>query len=509
MSTITLDPPAGARWCPSYYTPSENNTSRGAAVAMFAETFLVAIDGKNAGEPIKLSEWQKWVLLQLLQTGPAGLFALREALIMLPRKNGKTFLIAIVMLYMLCFAPDHAQMFSGAKDLKQALNVFKMVEAWINYNPELREMLKITKSTKTITNRFTGASYRALAADSGSLHGSNPYFVIIDELHTMTSRKHRDFVEALTTGSGAQKESIIVYISTAGANMYGNMLGDMYQRGKKIVAGKEEMGNFGFYCWEADPADDIRDHAVWEKANPMLAEGFLDISFLQGQFDKAAATNPAFFMRFFLNIWASVAGDPFVHPMIWDAIRKPELDIPAGSHVCAGFDGSQKGDSTVIIVQDLDTGVFKIWDIWERPDDADHTFFIPRQEIEESFRKLHATYNVEYIYADKFYYENDLTAWAYDYDWDIALIHQGGMRMKSMAADFLKDISEEVIFHTDEEPLNRHVANTYADDNKAFAKEDRHTLNKIDATVAAILCNGARNDYLNIDDTPVEFHRFS
>jgi phage terminase large subunit-like protein len=509
MQKIDLTIPFDAKWKPTYFTPAKSEFSKGMHIADFAETFLIAIDGNKKGEPIKLTAFQKSLLENLLQCDENGIMLLREALIMIPRKNGKTFLIALLLLYMLCFAPDHSQMYSAAKDLKQAQNVFRMVKAWIEYSPELMELLKIKESDNTITNRYTGAFYRAVPADTASMHGTNPFFVIVDEMHAMTSKKHRDFIESLTTGSGAQKQSLVVYISTAGATIHGTLLGELYKHLKSIVINGEDNGNIGFYCWEASEEDDITDRAVWEKANPMLAEGILEYSFFQGQLEKAAATNIAFFQRFFLNIWASVGGDPLIHPHAWAEILDETAFIADGAPIVAGFDGSVKGDSTVIVIQDIETGVTKIWDIWERPDDAGPDFFISRRDIENSFIKLAQTYDLKLIYADRFYYENDLKEWAYDYDWNIVLIHQGGGQMKQFSADLQKDVAEKVISHVGQEALTRHIANTFADDNKGFAKEDRYSLNKIDACVATMLANGARNFLRNIDDTPTQVVRFS
>lgn len=504
MQAIDLQPPKEAAWIPTHYTPTEGQYSKGVAVEAFAAAFLQAIDGLKPGEKIILTEWQKWLLKRVMETDDKGMLVLREVLIMLPRKNGKTFLIAIIMLYMLCFAPDYAQMFSAAKDLKQAQNVFRMIKAWIEYSPELKKMFKIRETDSTITNIYTGSFYRAIPADGQSMHGTNPYFVIIDELHGMVSRKHRDFIESLTTGSGAQLESIIVYISTAGATVHNTLLGEMYTMMKeKIAAGEDVTGQgLGFFCWEAEPEDDITDRKVWEKANPMLAEGLLKYSFLETMLEKYK-NNPAPFMRYFLNIWVSVAGDPFIHPQIWDAIGDETAVIPAGASIVAGFDGAYvKGDSAVIVIQDIRTGVFKIWDIWERPVDADPDYYISRREIEDSFVRLSKEYDLKLIYADKFYYENDLREWAYTYDWNTVFIHQGGQRMRELASNFQKDIDELLITHTNQEELNRHIANTFADEIKGFAKEDKYSLNKIDATVASILCNGAREHMMNIDDTP-------
>lgn len=495
-----LQIPEDAPWIPTAYTKTGATHSKGAIVEAFASIFISAIDGKNKGKKVKLAQWQIWLLMNILQTGPNGLFKYRECLVMLPRKNGKTFLIAIIMLFMLLFAPSYSQLYSGAKDKFQAENVFNMLKAWIEMNPELSRILKITKSRSLITNTVTGTAYKALAADGGSLHGTNPYFVIIDEGHTMLTKKHRDFVTSLTSGMGALTESMLVYISTSGAKIDGNLLGDLYKYGKKLAEGKEVNEAFGFYCWEADAdADDLTDPEVWKKANPMLAEGYLDIDVMKANFNTMKNINISEFLRFRLNIWISVAGDPFIQPGNWTKIYDEGAELTKGEDVVVGFDGSKNGDSTVIMVQSVETGLLKVWQAWERPADAEPGFFINRQDIENSFISLHNTYNVKLIWADRFYYENDLVAWAHPdngYDWDIAIIPQGE-RMISYAKDFQKDIVEENISHSGEELLSRHLANTFAHDEKVFVKEAIRTTNRIDATVASILANGARREVLS------------
>lgn len=506
-----LSLPLDALWKPTSYTPTEAEHSKGAAVKAFAEIFLQAIDGAKAGEKIILTQWQNWLISNILQTDENMLFKFRRALVLLPRKNGKTFLIAITMLFLLVVAPDYSQMFSGAKDRNQALNVFNMVAAWIRYSPELSELLKITESKSMITNRQTGSTYRALAADGDASHGTNPYFVIIDEVHAMLSKKHREFVTSLTSGMGALKESLVVFISTAGGNVHIGLLGELYKYGKKLAAGELVDEAFGFYCWEAEEGDDYLSHDTWRKANPQLAEGFLDLEVMIADFKTSAEININDFLRFRLNVWISVAGDPFIQPNLWTNIYDENACIEDRADIVVGFDGSKNGDSTCITIMDLESGALKIWKIWERPHDAGPDYFINRQDVENSFIALHNKYNVKLIWADKFYYENDLLSWAAasGHNWNVSIIPQGD-RMKTYAKDFQKDVAEKNISHFGEEVLTRHLSNTYADEEKVFVKEAIRTTNRIDATVASILANGARNWILNEEpEEELEWYSFN
>ena len=95
-------------WPPPRMTPIAW-ASRGTEAIEFIETFCRGTKdsiGGRAGDLLVLEGWQKRLILALLAERPGGLLAHRQALIMLPSKNGKSTLGAGLALWSLMCGPD-------------------------------------------------------------------------------------------------------------------------------------------------------------------------------------------------------------------------------------------------------------------------------------------------------------------------------------------------------------------------------------------------------------------
>jgi phage terminase large subunit-like protein len=509
MTNLLL--PEEAPWKPKYHTKPLGNKSFGPDVEDFAAIFLEAIDGFRAGESIKLSAWQRWLINNLCELDPeTGYMRYRTALIMIPRKNGKTFLAALLVLFHLVTGPDEAQIFSAAKDRTQAKYVWKMVTSWIHNSPYLQKLLKIKISDNTIVNTKTGAVYTPLAADGGRINGANPFIIIADELHVWEANnggaRAREFWQALTSGSGARAESQVIVITTAGADVYDSLLGGLYRQGIDIANGKTSNDAFGFFCWEADEKDNPLLPETWYKANPNLAEGLLSLSFMKSQLDTYAATDISAFLRYHLNIWTRLAGDNFINQYYWDqaASKDPEEELIPGSNITAGFDGSQNNDSTTIVIKERGGKIVKLWEAWEK-DENDPNWFVRHEQIRESFIRLHETYNVELIWADPAYFTNSLVEWGVEEGWNITAIPQSRARMVPMGQHLHSGVTEGKITHLNEEVLTRHVMNAVMGQDGGFYKQEKNSVHRIDALVALVLADGADHFLSQVDDTPQEF----
>ena len=95
---------------------SKNNA--GSAVVQFCERALVHVLGDRAGQAFTLEPWQRRIVRDLFGTVDAdGRRRYREALIAVPRKNGKSTLGAALALAALCLDGEAgAQIFSAAAD---------------------------------------------------------------------------------------------------------------------------------------------------------------------------------------------------------------------------------------------------------------------------------------------------------------------------------------------------------------------------------------------------------
>ena len=494
------------KWAPKYYTEAESPKSMLPLIEKLCE-MIKARDGAEAGKIIKLREWQKWALSQITALDNNNNLRYSKFVLLIPRKNGKTFIAAILIILHLLTAPSHAEIYSAGKDRSQAEIVYKMVKNFIEESPFLSSFFKISKTTKTIENSKSKAFYQPLSSDSGSIHGKNPYFVVADEIHIWegqgTSTKARDFWEGLVSGSGARNSSQIFVISTAGSNVDTSLLGSLYKYGIDVCKGNMPDNTFGFICWEADEEDDIKDFDTWKKANPNLSEGFINKDFMLSSLKSAASTGITQFLRLHLNIWASQKGDPFIIKSKWKDIEKKGYKIPIGANVTVGFDGSLTGDTTAIIIQEISTGFLQIYKIWEE-DVTDKEWRVDRDEVRDAIGELSEYYNILLMWADASYWEADIRKWEKDLPFTVTIVPPTLSRMTPIANDFLKDISEKVIGHGGDKKLDEYCFRAIRREDGGFGKISKKREDRIDLLVASILANGARNW---VKDNPVKTYK--
>src|SRR5262249_11800465 len=137
---------------------------RAAAVIAFIEC-LTTPSGKNQGKPLKLAKWQKQFIRDIYEPHRSGRRVVRRAILSMARKNGKTALIAAIVLAHLV-GPEailHGEIYSAANDRDQAAIVFKFARQFVELEPELRSKIEIIQSTKTMLARRTGSVYRAIS----------------------------------------------------------------------------------------------------------------------------------------------------------------------------------------------------------------------------------------------------------------------------------------------------------------------------------------------------------
>ena len=174
---------------------------------------LPVTEGIFAGERFNLQPWQRAII--------RGIYAknkdIRQAVISVPRKNGKTGLTITLALAHLCgpMSEPRGLVVSAACDRAQATIVFNGMKAIIAVVPELRERLEIRSWNKSIRDVVTDSEYLALSAEVTTKHGLNPSFIIYDEL---AQAKNRELFDVLATSQGARENPLMVVISTQSAS---------------------------------------------------------------------------------------------------------------------------------------------------------------------------------------------------------------------------------------------------------------------------------------------------
>jgi len=270
----------------------------------------------------------------------------REAFVFLPRKNGKTELIAAMLVYFLFLDDEYgAEIYSCANDREQASKVFNAAAAMIRMNKALFKKCKILESQKKIIRVETNSFYKALSADTNTKDGMNAHVVVYDEIHAARNRKLYDLMK---TSQGARKQPLLISITTAGVET-NTICYELYAYSKKILDGIVKDATFYPVIYEAPEDANIYDERVWMKCNPAL-HIFRSIDEMR-QLSKRAKELPtaeATFRRLYLNQW--VNGEiSWMNMTAWKASDQEfDFDSLIGQECSLGIDLSSKIDLTSV-----------------------------------------------------------------------------------------------------------------------------------------------------------------
>lgn len=487
------------KWQPLYHTKplSENWTTRGDDVIDVAESFMVMNRGMKQNVPLKLAEWQKWLIRAMYEERPDGTLRYRVIIVGLPRKNGKTQTIAAsAILEALIFGGMDAEIASLGAVLKNARDLYDFIETQIVRSPFLTKHIKVRQDSM---KGKLGSKYETFAADKSSrLQGQSKYLLTVDEPHEFTTNKQIGAFKTARSGQGDRNESLIILTSTAGENLE-TMFGEMYQQGIKAANGLSDDDSLGFFWWGATNEDDPTDPATWRKANPNLAEGLLAESFLRSQYAAHDADgNLNDFLRYHLNIWCRTEGEEYISPYHWMEAKRDGAFIQKGARIAVGFDGSLDNDSTAFVGIDLKTGVIEVLASWHK-DQADPNWVVPRAEVLEAKDRIFREYDVATLYADTAYWKTEIQQWSTEHYPRVVDLKQGVQRMAEVYADFKKEIIDQVLTHGGDAKLSEHVQNAVMKRNGVIAKEQWKSAKKIDLCVATAFAAEGRRIALERD----------
>jgi phage terminase large subunit-like protein len=248
----------------------------------------------------------------------AGRF--REAYVEVPKKNGKSTKSAgLEILHLVADGEPGAEVYTGARDKKQAAIIYREVEAMIKASPDLHRRLDLIPSIKRVVYPATGSFLQALSADVTSQEGLNASFTCIDELHVQPSPA---LYHTLRYAGAAREQPLMLSITTAGEDR--ESIGfQMHETARQILDGTLSDTTFLGVIYAADPGDDLESPAVWRKANPSLGQTINEEDFARElQSAKRSESDWATFCRYRLNLWLAAASR-FLPRDKWDQCGRP------------------------------------------------------------------------------------------------------------------------------------------------------------------------------------------
>lgn len=348
--------------------------SRGAAVVAFIETFCLAPEGQHVGKPIKLLPFQKRFIKAIYDNKHGT----RRAYLSIARKNGKTALIAGIMLAHLVGpeAKQNSQIISGARSRDQAAQVFNYAAKMVQLSPDLSSVVRILPSAKSLIGLPLNVEYKASSAEGRTAHGRSPILAILDEVGQVKGAQD-DFTDAITTSQGAHESPLLIAISTQAAedsDLFSIWLDDSKKSGDPRIVS---------HVYEAPKDCDLQDKKAWRTANPALGV-FRNLGDLEEQAKQASRMPSAenTFRNLCLNQRVSTFA-PFISVGVWKSCAGAVLDYGSAPVWC-GLDLSSRTDLTALVI------VGKVAGVWH----VKPHFWTPEQGLAERSKRDRAPYDV-------------------------------------------------------------------------------------------------------------------
>jgi len=336
----------------------------------FIQNEIRLTKGRWKGKPFRLKPWQKDLVRCLFgwKSRKTGLRRYRNVFLYVPRKNGKSQLIAAIANYLLfCDGENDAEIYIGASNRAQALTLYKMAEEMLRQNADLWKEVRPRETTKEIIANWDNSKIQAISSDALSAHGYSPSAAIIDELH---AQPNGALLEALRTGMGAREQPLMFYITTADLDRE-SICNDELEYAKAVRDGKIIDARYFPVVFETDKEADWTDPKVWAIANPTFPDT-PSLDFLSGELVAAKKSRrlEASFKRLYLNM-RTASNEGWLD---MDAWRMGSLEFDedelAGKKCYAGIDLSSKSDMTTLQLLFPDD-----WRVVSR-------FYLPRQALE-------------------------------------------------------------------------------------------------------------------------------
>ena len=271
------------------------------------EKTLVVPSGPLRGRPFKLPEWQRRFIREAMAPG------VREAGLSVARKNGKTGLVAAIVLAHLAgpWSRGDWRGLCTSMTAELALQLRHAITTTAELSGVQVHLVKSPRPGSIIG--ANGAAVQFLAADKGTGHAHGADLAIVDEGGLMGENQRGLWNAMLSSTSG--RDGRLMVISILGD---GPMMGELRAR-------EGERG----VCWHGyctALTDDPTDPAIWAASNPGLLDVIKSESYMVDM-SRRAVSNPAdmaAFRAFDLNApqnpdrillvtmeqWKAVSGKP-------------------------------------------------------------------------------------------------------------------------------------------------------------------------------------------------------
>lgn len=293
------------------------------------------------------------------------------------RKNGKTFIVAVLFILLFFIEPKFSYFYSVAPDGSLSREVKKAIEEIISYNSEIFEMDKRTAVFKVKLNEIvclqTQSKYIPLNYSNSRLDGKLPNVFLCDEVGALPNSYA---FEAMRSGQLTILNKLGFLISTK-YNSTVNPFEDEVELCKKILDGKyKDEETFSLLFEPDEPKKWRTDIKVLKQANPLSCDVPELLDDLKKKRKRAIASEAArenFLTKHCNIIYQGIGTESFVSV---EAVRqgcRDEISFE-GKLAYIGVDLSMTNDNCAVALASVDDDNNILCDVLS---------FIPEGRIDE------------------------------------------------------------------------------------------------------------------------------
>jgi phage terminase large subunit-like protein len=344
---------------PSY--PFTFDISKAEKICRFAEK-MPHVKGRWASSKnnhLKLEPWQSFFLTSIFGwvEKETGFRRFREAVLLLPKKNGKSFLGSIVLIWALCCDNEPgADIFSAANSLDQAKTIFDPCKRMIELRPALRERfeIEVMKESITIPDGSKIVPLIGIPRDGSSSHA-----YCLDEYHEADDD---NLYYSLKQSTVARTQPLGLVCSTAGVTIEGPCH-QLQKECEEMLDGSLDRPELFALIYGIDKDTDWTTEEALRMANPNLGVSVnLKMLLTDQQNAIRKLSKQASFKTKHLNVWCS-SSTAFFDMQHWIAGADSKLKEEdfRGKQCWMAADLSAKLDLTCVVKLFKDGNTFYVF----------------------------------------------------------------------------------------------------------------------------------------------------
>lgn len=333
--------------------------------------------GKTVFETLSGFQWLfLFAVLTVVYREDMQLRRYETAVLEICRKNGKTFLIALVFIVLFFIEPKFSKFYSVAPDGQLSREIQTQIREIISSSPALEGKFKIRRDD--ILCLLNQNDYIPLSFSTSRLDGKLPNAFVADEVGALTTNYP---VEAMRSGQLTIKNKLGCIISTKYPTIE-NPFEDEIRKAKQVLDGIIEDETVFSLLYEPDKTKSWEtDDSIIEQSNPLALEIPEIMSDLLKKRQDAVimpSKRENFLTKHCNIIYQGVGTETYIDPQDVIACRSTEPINWSGRTVYLGVDLSETTDNTAVAMSALDDDGETVL--------ADAIGFIPADSVESKSR---------------------------------------------------------------------------------------------------------------------------